>query len=275
MKTTQMLNTIQSMNNAIHAYRLHIVILYVLLSYWFVISFSEISNSVILIILCFSAGCLGAYVLNRHTDIDQDQINEANLKVNKIKSLYISVVFLLSPVIILYVFDLNITPYVILLIFSLLYSYKIFYSRIKDIFFIKNIWAATGWYLSMLFIIMEYSNNPLAYSYLELVYRTWGIFFLFLFYELAWDMRDVAGDKISKTSTVPVRCGTHAGLFVSLLYFLIFYIYMLKYKDYIAVLAYSILLIIYLLAARNKSSVCFYHIMIWWQSIIIVGYLLF
>jgi len=157
----------------------------------------------------------GSYLLNRACDITEDRISQTEeaarfadrRELFIISGILFVLPFALAPILIL--FGLKVLPieFLIFIPLSLLYSYPLFKGkRAKDIFILKNIYAAFSWHLSALFLFIFYLEFPAE----SVIGRFFYLFFIILAYEILWDIKDVAGDKKARVKTIPDTWGLPA-----------------------------------------------------------------
>ena len=149
---------------------------------------------------CFSL-VFFLYTLNRYTDIPEDKINYPERvyffqRFGKILLIISGLLFVFS----LYLVSLtNLYSLIILLLpIGLVLLYSVL--RLKKYFLIKNIFVALGWSTIPIFIysIFNFSLNFAAVLILFLF-----LFFRVLFGAIFFDIKDIAGDRIHKISTLP------------------------------------------------------------------------
>jgi len=76
--------------------------------------------------------------------------------------------------------------------------------RIKEVPFLKNVYAALFWSFALMLTPFVYAGVPVTASGWVIVFICFGMSF---FVELSWDLRDVAGDRAAGVRTVPIVLG--------------------------------------------------------------------
>ncbi len=191
----------------VHTYRLHVAAVYVLASFLFVHLFHGLSYNSVIVVLCFSFLCVGGYLINRFFDRAADSVNEKHLAVISKNILHLGLLFITLPSLVFLFSGRPVLPYLFLALLTVLYSTSprcLINIRIKDIWFLKNIYAAGVWFLSWVFIIAWYEE---AASLYDAFHELLPNFFIVLFYEVLWDIRDIKGDMAFGTKTVATLFG--------------------------------------------------------------------
>jgi 4-hydroxybenzoate polyprenyltransferase len=157
------------------------------------------------------------YNMNRYSDIKEDMINHPKrhsftysnmdmIQLASIISIFISFLIAIST---------NFQTTLMLLITIVLasiYSFKFLpkkltrYERLKDTPLVKNILIAICWTIITIGIILSYTQSPITISAIILSII---IFSKVTINTIVFDIRDVEGDRKSKTHTVPVILGVN------------------------------------------------------------------
>jgi 4-hydroxybenzoate polyprenyltransferase len=199
-----------------------------------------------LLLACFFL-TVSTYNLNRLTDLDEDSINAPD-RANYAKKHYTRVLFTVvgsSGVALLFASFCDLfAVFVIVLALcaSCLYSIRIFRFRLKDILIVKNV-AIAGTSVICAALL------PLAVhfrSYIAISLIAYFVFLKVFINTVLFDVRDVEGDRLAGTITIPVSLGRQKtrGILLALNSTLILWAALsvfqgLPYK-YIAILAGSI-----------------------------------
>lgn len=92
---------------------------------------------------------------------------------------------------------------VVFIVIGILYSYPSPF-RIKNILFLKNIFPASIWFLSLQMLV---SLSYPGVSLMTLCLLNASVFLLFLSFEIMWDMPDAVGDRSRGVKTIPNTFG--------------------------------------------------------------------
>jgi len=163
------------------------------------------------------------YGLNRLTDMNEDSINNASrvqfiLKYKKQMLISLSLAYILATILAL---NKNLGSFyvsLIVLFIGITYSVPLIsfgkYKRLKDIPFIKNLVIGLIWGLVLILFPMYYLSSELTSVVV--------ILFIFIIARLIinttlFDLRDIAGDKKAKISTLATSLGIKKTLMFTLL----------------------------------------------------------
>lgn len=165
-------------------------------------------NEDFILVVCFLFWHVYVYSLNKIYDIKEDTIlNKDPISKDELNYfILISIVLVVFSIGILLFFNYSLTPYLILVSIGYLYSASPFgkNTRIKNLFIIKNIYAAF-WTIAVPCIIVVYYLN---YSIDEKLIHFFTYYFvLFLSIEIISDLPDIKGDKMVEVNTLAVRLG--------------------------------------------------------------------
>lgn len=201
--------------HVLNKYRIGVYLFYILLMYshwsWLPIySVALIYDPRIHIGVVFIISLIWIYLLNRYTDRNEDSISQPNELMHKNSELLL---FFLSGLVgislfAMYVSNYSLFPLIAFLLLGFFYSYPVMGTmRIKNILLLKNIVA--GVMLTIPIVAGVFIYFPHAYIRIpEINFLTYfGVFLIFVAFELFWDIRDIAGDKVHAVQTVPVVYG--------------------------------------------------------------------
>jgi len=230
-------------------------------------------NLIPIIILTFLTA--GAYLLNKVCDRNEDSITYG--KSHTIKRLPIRnlsfalfLVGLMLTVIFAPFGSIGIPSVLFLILMSFLYSYPFFGWRIKEIFILKNVFAALAWYLSILLVVHQ---NIRTESLTDFISMFLYLFLIFLAYEITWDIKDVNGDLRAGIKTIPNQWGIPATkkIILTLLIGVVF----LSIVDviYIGILT-GIYLMLWLLLLNKDTKLRVYHFILLGQMILMISNIL-
>lgn len=167
------------------------------------ISLLQLPVSLELLLLAFFS-VLPVYNLNKIADIKEDSVNYPErvkfLKKYRREIIAFSVISYVTALII--AFFIN---FLVLLLIILLPTTVFFYStfpRLKKLLFIKNIWVSFFWAFYVTFLPLFFYKITLSISAIFI--------FLFIFTKglgntIAFDVRDIKGDKMYKIKTIPSK----------------------------------------------------------------------
>jgi 4-hydroxybenzoate polyprenyltransferase len=179
---------------------------------YLVVSLLSFHSDFIMYLVCFLVSMF-VYSFNRFTDIKEDMINNPErVKFFKKFKYYFFISSLISFLLVTFTtllhsfltFLVSVLPIVLVILYSKpwLPNKISFYSRLKEIFFIKNLVVSTGWSLIPFFVAV-YTNSFHI-----------GIFFISIFVFLRifigviiFDVRDMKGDKIHNIFSIPLKLG--------------------------------------------------------------------
>jgi len=155
-----------------------------------------------------------AYILNRLTDFDGDIISNSKEALKVSSKVILALALILATCLgLFWQFDNGILVFLFFLAISILYSLRIKNFQIRKVFFVKNVWAAGAWYASLYFSMYLTSDNFSGEIFIE---KTWQIFAYMTGIEIFYDLKDLEGDKESKTQTLPVVLGPSTARLVAL-----------------------------------------------------------
>lgn len=242
----------------IHVILLHLIILWQLVAVKFGNNLSREHYQVILslsLILGF------VYVHNRYTEAGEgDRIPKAVISIQ-----YLSLSMLFFGLILAALFSFSL--FLTCLFFTFVgYLYnqgfnlkKIFVPRLKNIFIVKTLVASFSWYGSVIACI--YFVDGYRGGLFEVIDSSIHLLFLFIAFEVWWDIRDLEEDKKNKTQTLPVVFG----VLPTFLFFISFITIsaLLKFRDsfsFVEVARYFPLIVGFLITLRYKIG---YHLAVY------------
>jgi len=154
-----------------------------------------------------------AYNINRKTDIKEDKISHpARAKFIKTYYTYLKCICIICYLIAFILgFMKNILtgififlPALFVTLYSVPWISKFSYSRLKEIFLIKNFTVALGWSLFVTLLPLFYFEVPFSlatvFIFMFIFMKVFGNTFVF-------DIRVIKGDKIAKIKTIPIIFG--------------------------------------------------------------------
>jgi len=200
--------------------------------------FFLIPIDLVLVLLVF-LNTFSIYTINKYTDINEDKINNPErynffIKNKRIITILALLSFLISFLISLF-YDLFIIFLTLLpLLLGILYSIKIIPSSkggirksLKDIFLVKNFIISLTWATRILYI------TPVIGFNLQLIGLFFFVFILESIANIAFDVRDVEGDKLADVKTLPTRLGVPKTIKILILldlFLLIFGLFLFVYS---------------------------------------------
>jgi len=147
------------------------------------------------------------YVSNRYFDYEEDRISQGPEANGGKELLTISIVAFLVGLLLLITARSPVLPYLIFALLMLLYSCPISLfgkkRKLKQLLIVKNVYAAGLWHLTYASVLYFYTPLSLHTNFF-LIYRSTFPFFLIMFmFEVLWNIRDMKGDKVVGTHTIP------------------------------------------------------------------------
>lgn len=241
----------------IFRYRVHISFLYFLIlqKFWIKYVGTDIDW---LVVVSFGLWHYGIYLLDRVYDCEKDlhSQKEESIPIRQKNALmFLSYLILLSPILIFWLSEKPIIPYLIILPFAFLYTIPVlgFKKRLKDIFLIKNLYSAVViWPLSI--FVCLYAYSPLEFNQLIGFNRFYQLLMITFIVEAFWDIRDIDGDLKFGIKTLPNTVGVNVTKFI-LLSLLVVCFFLLNTSVVTFLSLFSAILIV----NKNSSNVI-YHI---------------
>lgn len=207
----QLAHAIANVPGYLFTNRVHIFLMPVVLTaFWNVTLQLPLTFEYYVMIVCSTAG---GYVYNIYTDFAEDRVNyERAYRFFHRDSPYIKGAIASCYIVAFWIAlgaGVGFAVYTLLLrVLEALYSTPVSIGkrvfRVKQIPFLKNIYAASFWSFSLILTPYLYVHQtPGATAWLAAL----ASFGLAYFVELSWDMRDMAGDRLAKVQTVPLLMG--------------------------------------------------------------------
>lgn len=193
--------------------RLHVLFNYFLVVSWFLKSSGvSVRDSVEYGLTGLSiAGTV--YLLNRYADHSYDLVADAGLA-KAPRHIYpvVAGIFFVSGIPYILQNPITIFPSIFGLTFGTLYSFKTFFRYpLKNYLASKNLIAAGSKYIG------TFGGAILFVPFTDLLlFRSISMFAFHLIYEILWDIRDMAADKVGKVSTIPLKFGKSTALLICL-----------------------------------------------------------
>lgn len=198
--------------------RLHVLFNYFLVVSWFLKSSKvDVQDAVEYGLVGLSiAGTV--YLLNRYADYSYDLVADAGLaKAPREVYLFTAGVFFVAGLPYIFHNPVTIFPSIFGLTFGTLYSFKTFFRYpLKNYIVSKNLIAAGSKYVATfggVLIFVPFTDL--------LLFRSISMFAFHLIYEILWDIRDMAADKVGKVSTIPLKFGKSTAILICVCIWLI------------------------------------------------------
>ncbi len=193
--------------------RLHVLFNYFLVVSWFLKSSGVDARDAVEYGLVGLSIAGTVYLLNRYADYRYDLVADAGLaKAPRQAYLVAAAVFFFSGIPYIFHNPVTIFPSIFGLTFGTLYSFKTFFRYpLKNYIISKNLIAAGSKYIGTFggaLIFVPFSDL--------LLLRSISMFAFHLIYEILWDIRDIAADKVGKVSTIPLKFGKSTALLICL-----------------------------------------------------------
>lgn len=198
--------------------RLHVLFNYFLVVSWFLTASKiDVRDAVEYGLVGLSiAGTV--YLLNRYTDHSYDLVADAGLaKAPRQIYLVVAGIFFVTGIPYIIQNPVTIFPSIFGLTFGTLYSFKTFFRYpLKNYIVSKNLIAAGSKYIG------TFGGALIFVPFTDLLlFRSISMFAFHLIYEILWDIRDVAADKVGKVSTIPLKFGKSTAIFICVCIWLI------------------------------------------------------
>ncbi len=258
----------------LHKARFDVLVLYLLLSIVVILSSgSPFTIHIVLLLFVFISIGVAQFFLNRIFDIREDSISQASFHIENSHFYLIAMTVLtLVPLTALYYFKEPILPIVVIIFFGVFYSVPIFKGkRIKNLFFIKNIWAAIGTY--SIFVIFSYYYIPTFLQLNQVLIMLIPLFVLALTYEILMDVKDMDGDRAARVITIPNKFGVLYTQIAILAIILSLMFYLMFFFNFLALLS-AVLVAIATLYVNEKRGLWYYYGVFYSQNILILMYIL-
>ncbi len=217
---------------------------------------------------CFMCGLVWIYLYNKTTDRVEDAVSQPQEMMSESSHQWakrLLPLLIVIPATILYVIDMPVLPYLIYIGIGCLYSYPVYkHYRVKNIFFLKNFWAYIDMFLPIWFGVYIYFPNENTVLFAGALV---SFAFFYLAGEVLWDIRDVAGDRVSKVNTIPVVLGVPVAKIIGLVFVAIGLA--MSYDYHVANYAVAGVLAGYLYFLQPASARIHFHLMLYVLSGII------
>jgi 4-hydroxybenzoate polyprenyltransferase len=149
-------------------------------------------------------------------------------------------------------------------ILATFYSYPLNF-RVKNILIFKNLLPASLWFLTLNNII--YLQNT-SYSYFNLLIDNYLVFFVFLAFEILWDIPDRMGDKNNNVKTLPVFLGVKYAKYIVII--ILSGVFILA--NFIVFKTVILTIIIFTLLFAKENTKAPYHILLYILSSVYLLY---
>lgn len=191
--------------------RFHVLFNYFLVVSWFLKSSGVDARDAVEYGLTGLSIAGTVYLLNRYADYDYDLVADAGLAKAPRKAYpYAAGVFFVSGIPYIVLNPITILPSAFGLAFGTLYSFKTFFRYpLKNYIVSKNLIAAGSKYIG------TFGGALIFIPFTEtLLLRSISMFAFHLIYEVLWDIRDMAADKVGKVSTIPLKFGKSTAMLI-------------------------------------------------------------
>lgn len=193
--------------------RLHVLFNYFLVISWFLKASKVDARDAVEYGLVGLSIAGTVYLTNRYTDYSYDLVADAGLaKAPRRMYLVVAGMFFVTGIPYIIQNPITIFPSILGLMFGTLYSFKTFFRYpLKNYIVSKNLIAAGSKYIGKL-------GGALIFVPLTdmLLLRSVSGFAFNLIYEILWDIRDMAADKVGKVSTIPLKFGKSTAILICL-----------------------------------------------------------
>ncbi|QQS29361.1 MAG: UbiA family prenyltransferase [Sphingobacteriales bacterium] len=215
------------------------------------------------VLLAFAIWNLALYLFDRAYDYNKDIITDAQDALSNRQARWgikIALALTLFPIGLLLCFQYPVLPYLFFIPLTFLYTLPLTKHniRVKNLFFIKNLYSAIFiWTLPLVVILRYYQGYPQSVP--QLLFENYYFLVFVLMGEIIWDFKDVAADKAHKVQTLPVVLGfstTRIILFLMLTVNCTLFYLQTGYINY-PVVAFFLLFIFF---AKETTPVWCYHL---------------
>lgn len=191
--------------------RFHVLFNYFLVVSWFLKSSGVNARDAVEYGLTGLSIAGTVYLLNRYTDYSYDLVADAGLaKAPRQVYLVVAGIYFVSGIPYIVQNPITVFPSIFGLAFGTLYSFKTFFRYpLKNYVVSKNLIAAGSKYIGKLGGVLIYV--PLTDT---LLFRSVSGFAFNLIYEILWDIRDMAADKVGKVTTIPLKFGKSTAMLI-------------------------------------------------------------
>ena len=184
--------------------RIHVLFNYFLVVSWFLKSSGVDTRDAVEYGLTGLSIAGTVYLLNRYADYHYDLIADTNLtKTPHQIYLMTTAIFFITNIPYIVQNPITILPSIFGLTFGTLYSFRTFFRYpLKNYLFTKNLVAAGSKYIA------TFGGALIFVPFTDLLFaRSISMFAFHLIYEILWDIRDMAADRVGKVSTIPLKFG--------------------------------------------------------------------
>lgn len=184
--------------------RIHVLFNYFLVVSWFLKSSGVDTRDAVEYGLTGLSIAGTVYLLNRYADYHYDLVADAGLaKAPRQMYLVAAAIFFIAGIPYIVQNPITILPSIFGLTFGTLYSFRTFFRYpLKNYLFTKNLVAAGSKYIA------TFGGALIFVPFTDLLFaRSISMFAFHLIYEILWDIRDMAADRVGKVSTIPLKFG--------------------------------------------------------------------
>ncbi len=193
--------------------RLHVLFNYFLVVSWFLKSSGVDARDAVEYGLVGLSIAGTVYLLNRYADYGYDLVADFGLaKAPREMYPVVAGIFFVTGIPYIIQNPVTIFPSIFGLTFGTLYSFKTFFRYpLKNYIVSKNLIAAGSKYIG------TFGGALIFVPFTEvLLFRSVSMFAFHFIYEILWDIRDMAADKVGKVSTIPLKFGKSTALLICL-----------------------------------------------------------
>lgn len=207
------MSLLQTVLLQLNTYRIHVIVVFALLLISYITPFLSSTYAPYIphsaefygVVFSFTLLWAGYYIGNKYFDYKEDAISQAAEARRSPALAYAVTAMYILPLPWILWLHLPLLPYLALIGVTLGYSITVAGVRIKNLFLIKNLYAAGSWWMTIAVAVAFYTNSGMSFA--DALRYTYDIFLLLMVFELLWDIRDIEGDKAVGNMTVPVVLG--------------------------------------------------------------------
>lgn len=256
-------------------YRLHIIaVSFLLVLHSLNRSLGRLSADAI--IVSFSVACVIGYVylFNKTTDTEEDARSEKgeDIAPQTVHPTYVaSLIFAALPLCWLWLYPAALAMFIAMASAGFLYSSRrVPGIRVKNVFLLKNVWAAFFWAIPAGISPATLRGSVSSLDVVHLVF----IFLIALMIEIFWDMRDAEGDRQARIPTIPNRYGfPFTKVLITVLGVIAAMFAAANLFPWVAYPGIA-LLVLSAVFATDKRPASYYHVMIFVWIMVLAGELL-
>lgn len=256
-----------------HKARLDVVLIFIALDIAVTTTFGYIYTNWVVILICiFTSIEISMFTINRVFDFKEDSISQYSERCkNQGTYLFVSIILAIVPLIVLFFNKAPILPFIGLIIIGWMYSIPVWRGRrVKNIFLLKNIWAALITYLSMVIFTYPYLTQEISFQQVTFIYVP--LLVIAFTYEILIDIKDIKGDRSASVKTLPNTIGPDNTKIVIWLILASLMIFLQYFRNDIAIASVALLFLASIFV-NEKRGLWFYHALFYAQGIIIFGYI--